>query len=184
MTTCGRRTGSWRRKNLYMEQQMEVLRQEFKASGGHSVSRASARGIAQRILKLTGSKYGVDRLSGDLWRVFNVEGNGEPTLNADAMDALTDVMRGVLNESEQKTPSCGNTINRCAKPLRGTTLEVRQGSAEFAELMNAYGDGKNGRQWGNVRKGAVWPAERAADRQGRKLGHDAGRAGRELAGNL
>ena len=36
--------------------------------------------------------------------------------------------------------------------LRGTTLEVRRDSAEFAELMNAYGDGKNGRQWGNVRK--------------------------------
>lgn len=32
-------------KNLYMEQQMEVLRQEFKASGGHSVSRASARAL-------------------------------------------------------------------------------------------------------------------------------------------
>ena len=139
-------------KNLYMEQQMEVLRQEFKASGGHSVSRASARGIAQRILKLTGSKYGVDRLSGDLWRVFNVEGNGEPTLNADAMDALTDVMRGVLNESEQKNTELREYYKPLRETLRGTTLEVRQGSAEFAELMNAYGDGKNGRQWGNVRK--------------------------------
>lgn len=139
-------------KNLYMEQQMEVLRQEFKASGGHSVSRASARGIAQRILKLTGSKYGVDRLSGDLWRVFNVEGNGEPTLNADAMDALTDVMRGVLNESEQKNTELREYYKPLRETLRGTTLEVRRGSAEFAELMNAYGDGKNGRQWGNVRK--------------------------------
>lgn len=139
-------------KNLYMEQQMEVLRQEFKASGGHSVSRASARGIAQRILKLTGSKYGVDRLSGDLWRVFNVEGNGEPTLNADAMDALTDVMRGVLNESEQKNTELREYYKPLRETLRGTTLEVRRDSAEFAELMNAYGDGKNGRQWGNVRK--------------------------------
>lgn len=131
-------------KNLYMEQQMEVLRQEFKASGGHSVSRASARGIAQRILKLTGSKYGVDRLSGDLWRVFNVEGNGEPTLNADAMDALTDVMRGVLNESEQKNTELREYYKPLRETLRGTTLEVRRGSAEFAELMNAYGDGKTG----------------------------------------
>ena len=131
---------------------MEVLRQEFKASGGHSVSRASARGIAQRILKLTGSKYGVDRLSGDLWRVFNVEGNGEPTLNADAMDALTDVMRGVLNESEQKNTELREYYKPLRETLRGTTLEVRRDSAEFAELMNAYGDGKNGRQWGNVRK--------------------------------
>lgn len=139
-------------KNLYMEQQMEVLWQEFKASGGHSVSRASARGIAQRILKLTGSKYGVDRLSGDLWRVFNVEGNGEPTLNADAMDALTDVMRGVLNESEQKNTELREYYKPLRETLRGTTLEVRRDSAEFAELMNAYGDGKNGRQWGNVRK--------------------------------
>ncbi len=103
-------------------------------------------------MKLTGSKYGVDRLSGDLWRVFNVEGNGEPTLNADAMDALTDVMRGVLNESEQKNTELREYYKPLRETLRGTTLEVRRDSAEFAELMNAYGDGKNGRQWGNVRK--------------------------------
>ena len=87
-----------------------------------------------------------------MWRVFNVEGNGEPTLNADAMDALTDVMRGVLNESEQKNTELREYYKPLRETLRGTTLEVRRDSAEFAELMNAYGDGKNGRQWGNVRK--------------------------------
>lgn len=51
------------------------------------------------------------------------------------MDALTDVMRGVLNESEQKKQI---ELREYYKPLRetlrGTTLEVRRDSAEFAEL--------------------------------------------------
>ena len=68
------------------------------------------------------------------------------------MDALTDVMRGVLNESEQKNTELREYYKPLRETLRGTTLEVRRDSAEFAELMNAYGDGKNGRQWGNVRK--------------------------------
>lgn len=140
------------RENSRMADQIELLKQETRLSGGHLVDVASVDELARRIVKRADSRYDADQLSRELRRVYESMSRGKVSGVQEAMETLTDLARGVLSQQRNGENQAREVYQPLLEKVRAEDWTVREGSPLYQDLLDMYGDGPNGKTWGNVRK--------------------------------
>lgn len=140
------------RENSRMADQIELLKQETRLSGGHLVDVASVDELARRIVKRADSRYDANQLSRELRRVYESMSRGKVSGVQEAMETLTDLARGVLSQKRQSANQAREIYQPLLDKVRAADWTVREGSPLYQDLLDMYGDGPNGKTWGNVRK--------------------------------
>lgn len=140
------------RENTRMADQIELLKQETRLSGGHLMDTKEVHTVAAEIVKNANSRYDVAQLERELRGVYESMSRGKVSSVQEAMETLNDLARGVLSQQRSSV----NQVREAYKPLldkvRTADWTVREGSPLYQDLLNRYGDGPNGKSWGNVRK--------------------------------
>lgn len=140
------------RENSRMADQIELLKQETRLSGGHLVDVASVDELARRIVKRADSRYDANQLSRELRRVYESMSRGKVSGVQEAMETLTDLARGVLSQKRTGENQAREVYQPLLEKVRAEDWTVREGSPLYQDLLDMYGDGPNGKTWGNVRK--------------------------------
>ena len=70
----------------------------------------------------------------------------------EAMSTLTDLAKGVLEQSVKMNYDLREEYAPVREAVKGMEWTVRENSPAYDELVNRFGDGSNGKKWGNVRK--------------------------------
>lgn len=140
------------RENSRMADQIELLKQETKLSGGHLVDTGAVSEVARQIVKSADSRYNAAQLSRELRRVYESMSRGKVSGVQEAMETLTDLARGVLSQKRQSANQAREIYQPLLDKVRAADWTVREGSPLYQDLLDLYGDGPNGKTWGNVRK--------------------------------
>lgn len=140
------------RENTRMADQIELLKQETRLSGGHLMDTKAVHTVAAEVVKNANSRYDVAQLERELRGVYESMSRGKVSSVQEAMETLNDLARGILSQQR----SSANQVREAYKPLldkvRAADWTVREGSPLYQDLLDRYGDGPNGKSWGNVRK--------------------------------
>lgn len=140
------------RENTRMADQIELLKQEARLSGGHLMDTKAVHTVAAEVVKNANSRYDVAQLERELRGVYESMSRGKVSSVQEAMETLNDLARGVLSQQRSSV----NQVREAYKPLldkvRAADWTVREGSPLYQDLLDRYGDGPNGKSWGNVRK--------------------------------
>ena len=139
------------RENSRMADQIELLRQETKLSGGHLVDSKSVHAVAARVVKSMNSRYRVSLLERELRAVYDSMSQGRVSNVQEAMEVLNDIARGVLSEQRPGVNIAKEIYRPLLDKVRAADWTVREGSPLYQDLLDLYGDGPNGKTWGNVR---------------------------------
>lgn len=144
------------RENSRMEDQIELLKQETKLSGGRLMDPEAVKAAARELVKEYSSKYDPDVLERELRHAFEAMArntDSESGLNVnEAMVTLTELARGVIEQSRQLDTDASEAYKPVKDVIRGMAWTVRKNSNTYYDLLDAFGDGENGKKWGNVRR--------------------------------
>lgn len=140
------------RETTRMADQIELLKQETRLSGGHLMDTEAVHEVAARMVKNANSRYDVAQLERELRRVYESMSRGKVGSVQEAMETLTDLARGVMAEERPGHNSVREAYAPLLEKVKTADWTVREGSPLYNDLMDAYGDGPNGKKWGNVRK--------------------------------
>ena len=140
------------RENSRMADQIELLKQETRLSGGHLVDSKSVHALAARVVKIVNSRYRVSLLERELRSVYESMSRGRVSGVQEAMEVLNDIARGILSEQRPGVNIAKETYQPILDKVRAADWTVREGSPLYYDLIDKYGDGPNGKSWGNVRK--------------------------------
>lgn len=139
-------------ENTRMADQIELLKQETRLSGGHLMDTKAVHAVAVDVVKNANSRYNVGQLERELRGVYESMSRGKVSSVQEAMETLNDLARGVLSQQRSSV----NQVREAYKPLldrvRTADWTVREGSPLYQDLLDRYGDGPKGKTWGNVRK--------------------------------
>lgn len=139
-------------ENTRMADQIELLKQETRLSGGHLMDTKAVHAVAVDVVKNANSRYNVGQLERELRGVYESMSRGKVSSVQEAMETLNDLARGVLSQQRRGV----NQVREAYKPLldkvRTADWTVRESSPLYQDLLDLYGDGPNGKTWGNVRK--------------------------------
>lgn len=139
-------------ENTRMADQIELLKQETRLSGGHLMDTKAVHAVAVDVVKNANSRYNVGQLERELRGVYESMSRGKVSSVQEAMETLNDLARGVLSQQRSSV----NQVREAYKPLldrvRTADCTVREGSPLYQDLLDRYGDGPKGKTWGNVRK--------------------------------
>lgn len=169
------------RETTRMADQIELLKQETRLSGGHLMDTKAVHEVAARVVKDANSRYDVVQLERELRRVYESMSRGKVGSVQEAMETLTDLARGVMAEERTSQNYLRETYAPLLDKVRNADWTVRKDSPLYNDLLDAYGDGPGGKTWGNVRKALF-------GRVNIKLAEEGGASGRidalfdELAG--
>ena len=169
------------RETTRMADQIELLKQETRLSGGHLMDTKAVHEVAARVVKDANSRYDVAQLERELRRVYESMSRGKVGSVQEAMETLTDLARGVMAEERTGQNYLRETYAPLLDKVRNADWTVRKDSPLYNDLLDAYGDGPGGKTWGNVRKALF-------GRMNIKLAKEGGASGRidalfdELAG--
>lgn len=169
------------RETTRMADQIELLKQETRLSGGHLMDTKAVHEVAARVVKDANSRYDVAQLERELRRVYESMSRGKVGSVQEAMETLTDLARGVMAEERTSQNYLRETYAPLLDKVRSADWTVRKDSPLYNDLLDAYGDGPGGKTWGNVRKALF-------GRVNIKLAEEGGASGRidalfdELAG--
>ena len=169
------------RETTRMADQIELLKQETRLSGGHLMDTKAVHEVAARVVKDANSRYDVAQLERELRRVYESMSRGKVGSVQEAMETLTDLARGVMAEERTSQNYLRETYAPLLDKVRNADWTVRKDSPLYNDLLDAYGDGPGGKTWGNVRKALF-------GRMNIKLAEEGGASGRidalfdELAG--
>ena len=169
------------RETTRMADQIELLKQETRLSGGHLMDTKAVHEVAARVVKDANSRYDVAQLERELRRVYESMSRGKVGSVQEAMETLTDLARGVMAEERTSQNYLRETYAPLLDKVRNADWTVRKDSPLYNDLLDAYGDGPGGKTWGNVRKALF-------GRVNIKLAEEGGASGRidalfdELAG--
>ena len=86
-------------ENSALQEQVNLLKQEFRLTNGHIPSKKALDKLAGKILSQTHSKYSRETLTRNLEVVFRYIANDPEANFTEAMDALVDVSNSVLQQS-------------------------------------------------------------------------------------
>ena len=86
-------------ENAALQEQVNLLKQEFRLTNGHAPSKKALDKLAGKILSQTHSKYSRETLTRNLEVVFRYIANDPEANFTEAMDALVDVSNSVLQQS-------------------------------------------------------------------------------------
>ena len=135
-----------------MEDQIRILKEETKLSGGHVMDKKAVKKAAWKLLQKYESKYDRGTFEQEIEKLFEQIANDPDMSGEQAMSACTALMKDVLKESERANTEAYEAYKPVRDTLRRMKFRVKKDSPEYFELLNAYGDGIDGRKWGNVRK--------------------------------
>ena len=140
------------RENTRMADQIELLKQETRLSGGHLMDTEAVHEVAARMVKNANSRYDVAQLERELRRVYESMSRGKVGSVQEAMETLNDLARGVLSEQRPGMNRAREAYKPLLDKVRSADWTVREGSPLYQDLLDLYGNGPNGKSWGNVRK--------------------------------
>lgn len=140
------------RENSRMAEQIELLKQETRLSGGHLMDTKAVHEAAAQVVKNANSRYSAAQLERELRRVYESMSRGKVSSVQEAMETLTDLARGVLSQQRPGVNQAREVYKPLLDKVRSADWTVREGSPLYQDLMDLYGDGPNGKSWGNVRK--------------------------------
>ena len=140
------------RENSRMADQIELLKQETRLSGGHMMDIKAVHDVAARVVKNANSRYSAAQLESELRRVYESMSRGKVSGVQEAMETLTDLARGVLSQQRTGENQAREVYQPLLEKVRAEDWTVREGSPLYQDLLDMYGDGPNGKTWGNVRK--------------------------------
>lgn len=140
------------RENSRMAEQIELLKQETRLSGGHLMDTGAVHDVAVRVVKNANSRYSAAQLESELRRVYESMSRGKVRSVQEAMETLTDLARGVLSQQRTGVNQAREVYQPLLEKVRAEDWTVREGSPLYQDLLDMYGDGPNGKTWGNVRK--------------------------------
>lgn len=135
-----------------MADQIELLKQETRLSGGHLMDTKAVHEVAARVVKNANSRYDTAQLERELRRVYESMSRGKVSGVQEAMETLTDLARGVLSQQRPGVNQAREVYKPMLDKVRAADWTVRKGSPLYQDLMDLYGDGPNGKAWGNVRR--------------------------------
>ena len=141
-------------ENEALRRQVELLKQEFRLTEGHQVSKAAVEGLAAKVLRQTKSVYDKDTLAGNLQTVFRYIANDPEANFQETMEVLTDIAGSVLQESTSMNRDLYNEYADMREYFRKTPLSLSE--AAKAELTDGYADFRS-RNFGmlNLRSGGT-----------------------------
>lgn len=141
-------------ENEALRRQVELLKQEFRLTEGHQVSKAAVEGLAAKVLRQTKSMYDKDTLAGNLQMVFRYIANDPEANFQETMEVLTDIAGSVLQESTSMNRDLYNEYADMREYFRKTPLSLSE--AAKAELTDGYADFRS-RNFGmlNLRSGGT-----------------------------
>lgn len=141
-------------ENEALRRQVELLKQEFRLTEGHQVSKAAVEGLAAKVLRQTKSVYDKDTLAGNLQMVFRYIANDPEANFQETMEVLTDIAGSVLQESTSMNRDLYNEYADMREYFRKTPLSLSE--AAKAELTDGYADFRS-RNFGmlNLRSGGT-----------------------------
>lgn len=141
-------------ENEALRRQVELLKQEFRLTEGHQVSKAAVEGLAAKVLRQTKSLYDKDTLAGNLQMVFRYIANDPEANFQETMEVLTDIAGSVLQESTSMNRDLYNEYADMREYFRKTPLSLSE--AAKAELTDGYADFRS-RNFGmlNLRSGGT-----------------------------
>lgn len=140
------------RENSRMAEQIELLKQETRLSGGHLMDTKAVHEAAAQVVKNANSRYSAAQLERELRRVYESMSRGKVSSVQEAMETLTDLARGVLSQQQTSENQAREVYQPLLEKVRAEDWTVREGSPLYQDLLDMYGDGPNGKTWGNVRK--------------------------------
>lgn len=140
------------RENTRMADQIELLKQETRLSGGHLMDTGAVHDVATRVVQNTNSRYSAAQLESELRRVYESMSRGKVSGVQEAMETLTDLARGVLSQQRPGVNQAREVYKPLLDKVRAADWTVREGSPLYQDLLDLYGDGPNGKTWGNVRR--------------------------------
>ena len=123
-------------ENEALRRQVELLKQEFRLTEGHRVSKAAVEGLAAKVLRQTKSMYDKDTLAGNLQTVFRYIANDPEANFQETMEVLTDVAGSVLQESTSMNRDLYNEYADMRDYFRKTPLSLSE--AARADLTDGY----------------------------------------------
>lgn len=141
-------------ENEALRRQVELLKQEFRLTEGHQVSKAAVERLAAKVLRQTKSLYDKDTLAGNLQTVFRYIANDPEANFQETMEVLTDIAGSVLQESTSMNRDLYNEYADMREYFRKTPLSLSE--AAKAELTDGYADFRS-RNFGmlNLRSGGT-----------------------------
>lgn len=135
-----------------MEEQLEALYKQRRKLGGRVITQNSVKNAVTRLLVKYESRYDKATMMREVKALFESIAN-TPDISVDeAMETCVNLMRDVLRQSVRTNTNGQEYYAPIKAQLRDTVIEVQQGSPIYHELLDAFGDGENGRRWGNVRR--------------------------------
>lgn len=140
------------RENTRMADQIELLKQETRLSGGHLMDTEAVHTVAADVVKNANSRYDVAQLERELRGVYESMSRGKVSSVQEAMETLNDLARGVLSEQRPGMNRAREAYKPLLDKVRSADWTVREGSPLYQDLLDLYGNGPNGKSWGNVRK--------------------------------
>ena len=142
-------------ENEALQRQVELLKQEFRLTEGHQVSKAAVEGLAAKVLRQTKSGYDKGTLAKNLQAVFLYIANDPEANFQEAMDALTDVAGSVIQESMSMNRDLYNEYADMREYFRKTLLSLSE--AAKADLIDGYAAFRS-RNYGmlNLRSGGTF----------------------------
>lgn len=155
------------RENSQMTDQIKLLKQETRLSGGHLVDASAVNGVARRIAKSADSRYDTDQLSRELQRVYESMSRGKVSSMQEAMETLNELARGVLSEQRPGMNRAREAYKPLLDKVRTADWTVREGSPLCQDLLDLYVDGPDGKSWEKCAKSIVWPHRHQENRRKR-----------------
>ncbi len=125
-------------ENEALRRQVELLKQEFRLTEGHQVSKAAVEDWRPKVLRQTKSMYDKDTLAGNLQMVFRYIANDPEANFQETMEVLTDIAGSVLQESTSMNRDLYNEYADMREYFRKTPLSLSE--AAKAELTDGYAD--------------------------------------------
>lgn len=141
-----------RKKRTKIDSQIKTLQEEMRISGGHTVAEADVQRAAKRFISENGSQYNEDLFARELQQTFDSMSRSKNLNVREAMSTLTDLAKGVLEQSVKMNYDLREEYAPVREAVKGMEWTVRENSPAYGELVNRFGDGSNGKKWGNVRK--------------------------------
>lgn len=141
-----------RKKRTKIDSQIKTLQEEMRISGGHTVAEADVQRAAKRFISENASQYNADLFARELQQTFDSMSRSKNLNVREAMSTLTDLAKGVLEQSVKMNYDLREEYAPVREAVKGMEWTVRENSPAYDELVNRFGDGSNGKKWGNVRK--------------------------------
>ena len=141
-----------RKKRTKIDSQIKTLQEEMRISGGHTVAETDVRRAAKRFISENASQYNADLFARELQQTFDSMSRSKNLNVREAMSTLTDLAKGVLEQSVKMNYDLREEYAPEREAVKGMEWTVRENSPAYDELVNRFGDGSNGKKWGNVRK--------------------------------